>query len=291
MNLVTAVIPSYNYARFIGEAIDSVLAQTYPDIETIVVDDGSTDDTLAVLKRYGEHIKVISQANQGVAAARNNGAAAGTGELIAFLDADDVWLPGKIALQAAMFESEPTLGLVHTAAEEIDDQGKMIGAADEGMSGDVAGELLLLRRPVILGGGSGLMVSRKAFIAVGGFDVRLSTSADWDLNYRIANRYKVGFVPERLLKYRVHGSNMHANIDLMERDMILAFEKAFQETAAVSLEAAYASLYMNLAGSYFTAGDYVSFVRTAVKSLRYDFLGGLAYLAKFPARRLGKLSK
>ncbi len=100
--LVSAIIPTYNRAHIICEAVDSVLTQTYPNIEVIVVDDGSKDDTLVRLQQYGDRIRVVSQANAGPAAARNRGIAAARGDLIAFLDSDDIWLPIKIERQVAL---------------------------------------------------------------------------------------------------------------------------------------------------------------------------------------------
>lgn len=102
--LVSAIIPTYNRAHIICEAVDSVLTQTYPDIEVIVVDDGSKDDTLARLQQYGDKIRVISQANAGPAAARNRGIADARGDLVAFLDSDDIWLPTKIERQVALMQ-------------------------------------------------------------------------------------------------------------------------------------------------------------------------------------------
>lgn len=100
--LVSAIIPTYNRAHIICEAVDSVLAQTYPHIEVILVDDGSKDDTLARLQQYGNRIRVVSQANSGPAAARNRGIAVARGDLIAFLDSDDIWLPSKIERQVSL---------------------------------------------------------------------------------------------------------------------------------------------------------------------------------------------
>jgi hypothetical protein len=129
------------------------------------------------------------------------------------------------------------------------------------------------------------MVPRKVFDEVGGFDTRLSTSADWDVFYQISSRFAVGFVPEILLKYRFHHSNMHGNVRVMEHDMTIAFEKAFAHGAATGKSRAYANLYKNLAGSYFRAGNYASFVRTAVQSIGHD-PANLLYFAKFPLRKM-----
>ncbi len=282
--LVSVIIPNYNYAPYLGGAVNGALAQTYPDIEVIVVDDGSTDESKDVLINFGNGITTIRQENLGVAAARNNGVSAGTGEFVAFLDADDEWLPEKIEKQVAMLRDDPSLGLVHVGVEEIDTAGGSLRRRLEGATGDATHELLMLGGKGILGGGSGLLVPRAVFEAVGGFDTQLSTSADWDLFYRIASRYPVGFVSQALLRYRVHDTNMSANVAAMEHDMTLAFKKAFANGGREVRSAAYGSLYKTLSGSYFRAGNYPAFLRTAFRSIGYD-PANLLYFATFPVRR------
>lgn len=285
--LVSVVIPNYNYAQYLGEAIDSVLSQTYPEIEIIVVDDGSSDGSKEILLGYGDRIKTILQQNQGVAAARNKGVSASSGEFIAFLDADDSWLPEKIEKQVECFRDDEMLGLVHVGVIEIDGAGRMIRERVEGGQGEIWQELLLFSGKGILGGGSGTMAPRTVFDEVSGFDERLSTSADWDLYFQISSKYQVGFVPQPLLKYRVHNSNMHTNIDVMERDMKLAFEKAFR-TESPGLSAiksrAYGSLHQNLAGSYFVAGDYLPFAMNSIKSLAFN-PANIIHFLKVPKSR------
>lgn len=283
--LVSVIIPNYNYGKHLPEAIDSVLAQTYRNIEVIVVDDGSTDSSKDVLDSYADRIRVIYQKNAGVCAARNNGVANSNGELVAFLDADDVWMPEKIERQIAVLDGGRGILVVHVGIEEIDVDGKAIRVLDDGMSGDVADELLRLERSVILGAGSGLLTTREAFDAVGGFDVRLSTSADWDLSYRLARRHKVAFVSEPLMKYRTHSTNMHSNIGVMERDMLLAFEKAFAEDAGVSKRLCYGNLHRTISGSYFRCGNYRQFVRHGLLSV-LNRPRNIFYFVAFPMRRL-----
>ncbi|QYO63390.1 glycosyltransferase family 2 protein [Leptolyngbya sp. 7M] len=111
MPQVSLIIPAYNGERFITKALDSILHQTYSDYEIIVVNDGSTDQTAAVLQPYRERIRYIEQANRGVAAARNRGMALAQGELIAFLDQDDVLLPDKLAVQVECFAQQPEIGI------------------------------------------------------------------------------------------------------------------------------------------------------------------------------------
>ncbi len=290
MKLVSVIIPNYNYAHFLRETIESVLFQTYPNIEIIVVDDGSKDGSREILESYGGKVQTIFQQNQGVSAARNNGVARSSGEYIAFLDADDAWLPPKVGKQIASFEDDPGLGLVHVGVHEFDAAGDPLRDRLEGLEGQVADELLMLKREGILGGGSGLMVPRSIFDEVGGFDTRLSTSADWDLFYRIASLYPVGFVPEILVRYRVHTTNMHGNVAAMEHDMTIAFEKAFEGQDSALGREAYGNLYKTLAGSYFRAGRYSAFIRTAIKSLGYQ-PGNVMHFIKFPLRRLNARSK
>lgn len=287
---VSVIIPNYNYANYLRETIDSVLNQTYVNIEIIVVDDGSKDGSKKILESYGRKIKVIFQKNQGVSAARNNGIAESKGEYVAFLDADDVWLPKKIEKQIEKFSADKELGLVHVGVEEIDDKGNFLNKKIDGMEGWVSDELLLFRRPVLGGGGSGMMIPRKVFDEIGGFDLRLATSADWDLCYQVSSLYRIGFVPDILLKYRIHGSNMHGNISRMEHEMLIGYKKAFSKNDKKVRQLkrmAYGNLHQVLAGSYFRAGNYAAFIRTAFKSLIFK-PSNFFYFAKFPLRKMKK---
>jgi glycosyltransferase involved in cell wall biosynthesis len=285
---VSVVIPAYNHAAFLGEALESVFGQSVRPREVIAVDDGSTDDTAEVLRMYERRIRVLSQPNRGVAAARNAGAAVASGELLAFLDADDAWLPAKLERQVARFDGEPEIGLVHCGVAEVDGRGRQLRARLDGMEGWVSTEMLLFRRGVILGGGSAAVIRRAAFLDVGGFDEALSTSADWDLYYRVARRYPVGFVPEVLVRYRVHGGNMHRNVDAMTRDMLAAYAKVFSEQDPELQRLrrwAYGRLHAMLAGSFFQAGEYRRFARHAAASLAAR-PGQVGYFAGYPVRAL-----
>jgi glycosyltransferase involved in cell wall biosynthesis len=289
----SVVIPTYNHSHFLREALDSALGQTLAPHEVIVVDDGSTDETPEILASYGERIRVVRQENRGLASARNAGAERVRGDSIAFLDSDDVWMPTKLERQLARLRDEPELGLVHCAVENIDASGRAVGRRLDGLEGWVAEEMLLFRRGVILGGGSGFVVRRRAFEAEGGFDTRMGTSADWDLQYRIAARHRVGFVPEVLLRYRFHASNMHANIRAMEHDMLLAYAKAFA-AGGHGLKRirrrSYGNLHTVLAGSFFDAAQYGKFAEHMLKSLLRT-PGNGAQFALYPLRRLGAVPR
>lgn len=283
--LVSVIIPNYNYERYLREAIDSALGQTYPNIEVIIVDDGSHDGSREIIESYGDKITPVFQQNQGVSAARNNGVATCRGEFVAFLDADDIWVPEKIERQMAEFQTHDRVGLVHCSMTLITPDGRVIGEISQGQDGAVAHEFLLFERGVVIGAASTAIVLRKAFDEVGGFDKRLSTAADWDFCYRLSTNYEIGFVREPLALYRMHGSNMHGNLEAMEHDMLLGYDKAFSSGATADMGRCYGNLHKTLAGSYFQAGQYLNFLKHAAKSI-WNKPSHIGYFLKFPARRL-----
>jgi glycosyltransferase involved in cell wall biosynthesis len=270
-NSVSVVIPTYNYGCFISEAIESVLAQTYQIDEIIVVDDGSTDGTESLVRAFGESVRYVKQQNAGVGAARNRGVENASGDLIAFLDADDMWLPEKIEKQVAKFSADSELGLVHCGMREFNgDTGDTLKIYLEGSEGLIASELALFESPVIYVSGSIWVVRRDVFWSVGGFDTRLTNGEDWEFCLRVARKYKVGFVPEALVNYRNHGANATKNIEAMERSTLIAWNKAFDtdDEKILSLRRrSYGNLHKVLAGSYLQSGQYGGFLRNLFKSL------------------------
>lgn len=291
---VSVIIPNYNYGRFVRQAIESALAQTYSNIEIVVVDDGSNDDSEEVLTSFAGKIKWIKQTNQGVSAARNRAVAESGGEILAFLDADDVWLPEKIEKQVAVFSSDENIGLVHCGLVDFDDAGNLLAEHLDGMSGAVSRDLLAYRRSVILGGGSAAVVTRKAFDKSGGFDINLRIGEDWEFYYRVAKNFSVGFVPEILLKYRIHSNNSFAgnrsSVARMETDMLLAYDKIFaaaDEDEKKIKNDCYGRMHAIIAGSYFRIGEYSKFLEHAIKSVRYS-PKNLTQFAGFPLRWLQK---
>jgi glycosyltransferase involved in cell wall biosynthesis len=288
---VSVVIPVFNQERYLAEAVQSALEQTLQPTEVIVVDDGSTDRSPSIARGFAERIRYVRQTNVGVAAARNRGALLAEGEFVAFLDSDDAWLPEKVVRQVALCESDPGLGLVHCGVEEVDEKGRRVGFRLNGREGWIARDMLFFRSTV-LGGGSGALIPRRVLSEVGGFDERLSTSADWDLYHRIASRYRVGFVREPLLRYRRHPSNMHANVRAMERDMLLAYSKALADSPEGTLRrGAYGALRRVLAASYLGQRLYADGLRNLGWAAWLDPLGlGLA-MAGGIGRRLGEQLK
>lgn len=296
MSTVSVIIPTYNHARYLREAIDSALAQTHPAVEVIVVDDGSTDGTPGILSDYGRRIRAIRQTNAGVAAARNTGLAAAMGAYVAFLDSDDIWASDKLEQQLALFTADPSLGLVHCGLERMDTDGATRSVSLDGLEGWVAADMLRFSG-AIAGPGSCIMVPTRVAREAGGFDPRLPPSEDWDFCYRIATRHPVGFVRAVLVRYRLHPAGIHLDIQRMEHGMLLALEKAFAcgDPAVLRLRKhAYGRLHRILAGCYFGRRELRAFAGHALKSLRYD-VRNVTYFAAYPfrvaARTIGRLRR
>lgn len=270
---VSVIIPTYNYGRFIREAIESALGQTAAPLEVIVVDDGSTDETAEVVAEFGDRVRYIRQENAGVGAARNRGVEESTGEFVAFLDADDYWAPTKLEKQLAKFTEDPGVGLVHCGMREFDSEtGATIDTHLDGLEGSVWRELLLWEGPTIIGPGGTIMVSQQALDEVGGFDTRLKNGEDWEFCVRVARRFKVGFVPELLVDYRSHGTNATNNIAEMERSTLIAWNKVFADDdkdLRPLRRRSFGRLHKVLAGSFLQSGEYAGFLRNLVKSLWY----------------------
>ena len=211
MPRVSIIIPVYNGDRFIIEAINSVLRQTYQDYEIIVVDDGSTDRTRQVLEPYRDKIRYFYQENQGSAVARNLVIQEAQGELIAFLDADDFWLlPEKLAEQVNCFEQNSSLGSVHTGWQIVNHKGdKIINVAPWHNIPDLSLESWLMHKPVLT---SGMIIRQNWLEKVGGFDGELQQSHDVDLVLRLALiGCKAAWWPQIAVGYRQHNGNATRN--------------------------------------------------------------------------------
>jgi glycosyltransferase involved in cell wall biosynthesis len=204
---VTTVIPAYNSARVIGRAIDSALRQSTPPFEIIVVDDGSTDGTGAVAAAYGPPVRVLQQANAGAAAARNAGVAQARGDLIAFLDADDEWLPGKLEAQVAHMEAHPQTALVGTATRMVDREGKLVLITMErGVLAQRVPELMMYRNMIQT---SSAVVRTSAVRQLDGpFHTGLAPIEDWHLWIRMAVRWPISVLPDIHIVYHVLESSL-----------------------------------------------------------------------------------
>ena len=221
---VSIVIPTYNRADFVREAITSVLQQDYPDVDLIVVDDGSRDDTAAVVSGFGPAVRYLYQENRGVSAARNRGVAASTGGLIAFLDSDDLWLPSKVSAQVAYFEAHPDAQACHT--DEIWIR-RGVRVNERRIHRKHGGWQFLASLPRCLISPSAVMLRRTLWDRLGGFDETLPACEDYDLWLRLTAIAPVGFLPERLVVKRGgHADQLSRRTPVLDRYRIQALEKA-----------------------------------------------------------------
>jgi glycosyltransferase involved in cell wall biosynthesis/SAM-dependent methyltransferase len=209
---VSIVITTYNHAGYLGEAIESALAQTVSPYEIIVVDDGSMDEPGSVLSGYPK-VQFIRQANQGPSAARNTGWRAATGRYVVFLDADDRLMPNALASNLHRFQQKPECAFVYGSYFHVDASGKQRGSPPVELIGEDAYESLLLRNCVAMH--ATVMYRRDCLVEVGGFDAQLRGCEDYELYLRLARRYRVAAGVDRIAEYRHHDSNATHNIPLM----------------------------------------------------------------------------
>lgn len=226
--LVSVIIPAYNAADTLNETLRSVRSQTHRALEIIVVDDGSTDDTRAIAEQHAaidDRVQVVTQNNAGVATTRNEGWQRARSDLIAFVDADDLWAPTKIERQLqALQTGGQNVGLVYCWFARIDNQGSITSFGEEvRFEGDVLNRLFLGN---FVGNGSSALVRRQALIDTHGFESRLRAASgegceDYLFYCRVAERYHFAVVPERLVGYRYLPNNMSSNRFRMLRSWLL----------------------------------------------------------------------
>ena len=225
---ISVVIPCYNYGRFLHDAICSVLRQELEAFEIIVVDDGSSDNTSEVAAAFGDRVGYIRTSNSGVSSARNLGASVATGDWVAFLDADDCWLPSKLHAQWTALQEQPlkrysAVQCGYTVATScLESRGPSVGVSQ------VSRREILLMKPQLTLVSSTLLIRRDVFAEIGGFNNDLATSADYELGLRLASRRELLSIPDCLVLYRVHGKQMHRNGSAFRRevDVILSAELA-----------------------------------------------------------------
>jgi glycosyltransferase involved in cell wall biosynthesis len=195
---VTVVTPSYNQGRFIRETIDSVLSQDYPAIEYIVIDGGSTDDTVSILKSYGSRVSWISEPDRGQSEAINKGWKRARGEILAWLNSDDFYMPGAISKAVAYLQSHPDVGLVYGDGLHISEEGRAMGRfPSEPFSKDRLKETCFIPQPATF-------VRRSVIEQIGFIRESLRYCMDYDLWIRISKRYRLQYVPIPMASVRLH---------------------------------------------------------------------------------------
>jgi len=298
--LVSVVVPAYNCAAFIGETLDSVYRQTYSNWEVIVIDDGSTDETRAVLAPHIGRIRYFHQENRGTAAARNAGVRQARGELIAFLDHDDVWLPEKLELQVQVIQGSLECGLVFTdgktfTADGIRRESVISSRLDGWIDAHRTEDLLVAKGNIVrnllfwneIASASSVMVRRECFERAGGFDEGIAIADDYDLWLRIAREHAVALIRRSLYMWRWHDgsqsgpiqSRMHrwmeARLMVLEKHLPLA-----PPDVRRPLRTYMAREYWERARYYFDLDQFRDSRRMLVGCLRHNkvFLPGTAFL-------------
>lgn len=220
--LVSIIIPTYNRSKLLNRALASVFKQTYKNFEIIVVDDGSTDQTVHQLE-HGPHLTLIHKENQGVSKARNTGLEHAKGELIAFLDSDDEWMPQKLEQQVKFFDKNPEAMIAQMDEIWIRD-GKRVNPMKkhEKRGGSIFKECL----PLCVVSPSAVMMRKKLFDEIGTFDESFPACEDYDLWLRVAARFPIHFIEEKLvIKYGGHADQLSRTVENLDKYRIEALAK------------------------------------------------------------------
>ncbi len=223
--LVSVVMPLYNSAATVRESLESVLSQTYPNLEILVVNDGSTDDGVAICQGYGDgRVRVVHQQNRGLAGARNTGIRQAKGEFLGFLDSDDLWLPTKVERHVAHLQAWPEVGVSFSRSGFIDESSRPIGIYQMPRLQDITPEIVFCRNPI--GNGSAVVIRRDVFDAIRFeanlygevedffFDDTFRQSEDIECWLRIAlqTQWRIEGIPEALTLYRISDGGLSANL-------------------------------------------------------------------------------
>ena len=227
MPTISVIVPAYNAEHTILETIASVQQQTFSDLELIVINDGSTDQTLKLLDTVKDpRLKTFSYSNGSLPVARNRGISHATGEFITFLDADDLWTPDKLELQLTALQQHPQAGVAYSWTHFMDEKGEFFHAGDPVFfEGNVYIKLLIKN---FIYNGSNPLIRRQAIDTVGKFDPVVTSCEDWDFWLRLAARWHFVVVPKPQIFYRQSLGAMSSNIEVMEKSSLIVIEKGFQ---------------------------------------------------------------
>lgn len=256
---VSVIIPNYNHARFVAQAIESALAQTYHDYEIIVIDDGSTDNSREVVAPFMDRVRYVWQPNQGLSAARNTGVRESRGRYVAPLDADDVWFPNYLATMAPVLDGDPSAGAAYSGWRYIDANGNLLPQQSTRTVPPEQFYATLAYTNFLVP--SGVLARRECLEQAGPFDVNLRAVEDRDMWLRIARDHRVIGVPQVLVGYRTHGQNMTRDLARMETARRYVAAKHFGPAQGDPQgwpplrRRAWGGLHLRTALDYFQAGD------------------------------------
>lgn len=281
--LVSVIVPAFNAERYLGEALQSVLGQTYPHLEVLVVDDGSADRSVEIARGFGDRVRVFTQANGGPAAARNRGLENAKGAYVSFLDADDTWLPDKTERQVAFMEAHPEVGVSYGPCLFVKNGRELtrIGWEPEKFPEGWIFEHLLLERGFI--SINTVMVRRRCLERVGSFNESLRTAEDTNMFLRLARQCRFGFIPDPLARYRWHETSLTKRTDV-ERGTFRALEHIstlypeLHPSRSPLMRKAYALRHLMRASGSFNRGEHAEARRQARAALGYRPLLWRAWL-------------
>ena len=279
MAQVSVIIPTYNRARFLGGAVKSVLAQSFKDLEILVVDDCGSDDAAAVVKSFGRaEVRYLRHdRRRGGGAARNTGILASSSEYIAFLDDDDEWYPEKLARQmSTMLASPAEVGGIYTGYFIVDrGDGQICGQIVPTERGDIYAALLAGN---CIGGTSCMLLRRSCFDNIGLFDELLPSFQDYDLWLRLAQKYHFDCIREPLLRYFVHGDRIWTNAEALSQGLDLMLRK-YGDAAAFRKKCG--TYYLALGVQHCEANRFEAGRKALLRAARLNPLGmeSYAYLA------------
>jgi glycosyltransferase involved in cell wall biosynthesis len=225
---ISVIIPAYNSEKTISHTIKSVLNQTLSVLELIVINDGSQDSTLEVIRQIQDsRIKVFSYSNAGGNVSRNRGLNRAVGEFVSFLDADDLWTPDKLQSQFKALQENVTAKVAYSWTDYIDTNGQFILSGKRiNVNGNVYENLLLSN---FLENGSNPLICRKSLITLGGFDESLSAAQDWDMWLRLASKFDFICVPSVQILYRISANSVSCNLVRQEKSCLQVLQRAYKE--------------------------------------------------------------
>lgn len=271
--LVSVIIAVHNGEHTIAETIQSVLNQTISDIELIIINDGSTDNTLDIIHNFQDsRISVHSISNSGPSVARNKGIEVARCKYLSFIDADDLWINNKLEKQLDIIQQLPEVEIVYCWTMFIDENGVILHPLKPlKFEGDVYENILVNN---FIGSGSNILVSKEALQLVGKFDATLTYAEEWDLLIRLSKKYKFSLVKEYLVYYRQYTNSLSSNIDNLEKGTIKVIEKAYKDVPVQLLKLkskSLSSLYSYISYLYLTRQNDVAWksksLSNAVKSI------------------------
>lgn len=289
--MVSVVVPAFNAEETLRQAVDSVLRQTVADLEVIVVDDGSSDSTLVRASETGDpRVLAIKQKNAGPSAARNHGASAARGRYLAFLDADDLWLPRKLERQLAILKEFPGVGAVQCGVYCVDKKLQVIDVRPCVPSRNPLWDAVNFRNLPAFP--STVLFRSEAFEQVGPFDTTLTGLEDWEMAIRTAWRCGLASVPEPLALYRMHLGNRSRGVDINVKPGLVILARLFSDSTLPEQirrrrRSVYSSFYRSLAGGYFQRRRYWECARWAVRALWAD-PRQVGYMVALPIRAAGR---